>query len=170
MFRLSLSILPILLSGCLSTCHNGIAENVPQHSDSSLYLNNTIQVGDTAMRLVERGIMTPDIENKNLYNLVDNTFLGINFNRSIVSTYNGLVNGLFLFSRNFDKESENKPKTRLTMFQERNLMLMSTSTNGSRNLKKCLYSLTKEALMALQPFMIYSYISFHKTVSLKIDT
>jgi len=58
------------------------------------------------MRLVERGIMTPDIENKNLYNLVDNTFLGINFNRSIVSTYNGLVNGLFLFSRNFDKESE----------------------------------------------------------------
>lgn len=97
----------ILLVLTLSlSCSGNSTKSGKSSVDSSLYFNDKIKLGDTAINLVKSGILTPDIETSALYHLTSNSFAGVNFERNIVATRNGLVNGLFYFSANYSDESE----------------------------------------------------------------
>jgi hypothetical protein len=88
------------------SCSGNSTKSGKSSVDSSLYFNDKIKLGDTAINLVKSGILTPDIETSVLYHLTSNSFAGVNFKRNIVATRNGLVNGLFYFSANYSDESE----------------------------------------------------------------
>lgn len=88
------------------SCSRNSTKSGKSSVDSSLYFNDKIKLGDTAINLVKSGILTPDIETSVLYHLTSNSFAGVNFKRNIVATRNGLVNGLFYFSANYSDESE----------------------------------------------------------------
>lgn len=88
------------------SCSGNSTKSGKSSVDSSLYFNDKIKLGDTAINLVKSGILTPDIETSVLYHLTSNSFAGVNFKRNIVATRNGLVNDLFYFSANYSDESE----------------------------------------------------------------
>ena len=106
----SLITLGLTLPISCSVCPIGPSKS---HADSSLYFNDQVKLGDTAVSLVKSGVLTPDIESSNLFHLTSNSFAGVNFRQNIVATRNGIVNGLFYFSDNYNDESkyQNELKT-----------------------------------------------------------
>lgn len=99
----SLITLGLTLPLSCSVCPIGPSKS---HADSSLYFNDQVKLGDTAVNLVKSGVLTPDIESSNLFHLTSNSFAGVNFRQNIVATRNGIVNGLFYFSDNYNDESK----------------------------------------------------------------
>lgn len=74
------------------------AENLPK-ADSSLYLNEKIQMGDTVLNLVKKGLAVPEIDYENFYLLTDNTFAGIAFKcQALIRHKDGRVNSLSYIS------------------------------------------------------------------------
>lgn len=106
MKRLSLFPVILLVLTFSFSCSGNSTKSGKSSVDSSLYFNDKIKLGDTAINLVKSGILTPDVETSVLYHLTSNSFAGVNFKRNIVATRNGLVNGLFYFSDNYSDESE----------------------------------------------------------------
>lgn len=66
-----------MLSSCLAKTDRSTLQ-----TDSSLYLNDKIQLGDTAMSLVGRGILVPDTDNEEYFDLVNKTFAGVVFDEA----------------------------------------------------------------------------------------
>ena len=74
------------------------AENLPK-ADSSLYLNEKIQMGDTVLNLVKKGLAVPEIDYEDFYLLTDNTFAGIAFKcQALIRHKDGRVNSLSYIS------------------------------------------------------------------------
>lgn len=62
--------------------------------DSSLYLTNNIQLGDSVINLVGKGILTPDASTDEFFNLTDKTLGGVPFEIARATSKDGLINGL----------------------------------------------------------------------------
>lgn len=78
--------------------------------DSSLYLNDYIQFGDTAMTLATKGFVTPDFDDENKFNLTDKSLFGISFEKARAYTTNGRITLLSYIGKSYynAKEFENE--------------------------------------------------------------
>ena len=83
----------------------GTGSNTSQ-KDSSLYLNDSIQIGDTAMNLVGKGWLVPDPEYKEMYNLTDKELGDVSFEKARAVVKDGLVNGFSYISKSYQDKSE----------------------------------------------------------------
>lgn len=83
-------------------------------TDSCLYLNDKIQVGDTAMSLVGKGILAPDADYECYFDLIDKTFAGIEFDKARTVIKDERVKCLSYISKTYkDKEAFLKDKNKL---------------------------------------------------------
>lgn len=75
--------------------------------DSSLYLNEKIQMGDTVLNLVKKGWAVPEVGYEGSYMLTDNTFAGIAFKcQAKIRHKDGRVNSLSYISDSYtDKDA-----------------------------------------------------------------
>lgn len=75
--------------------------------DSSLYLNDKVQMGDTVLNLVKKGLAVPDVDIEGSYLLTDNTFAGIAFKcQAKIRHKSGRVNSLSYISDSYaDKDA-----------------------------------------------------------------
>ena len=70
--------------------------------DSSLYLNDKIQMGDTVLNLVKKGLAIPEVGYEGSYLLTDNTFAGIAFKcQAKIRHKDGRVNSLSYISDSY---------------------------------------------------------------------
>lgn len=82
--------------------------------DSCLYLNDNIQVGDTAMSLVGKGILVPDADNEEDFDLMNKTFAGVVFDKARAVSKDGRINRLFYIGKSCEnKEDFLKEKNKL---------------------------------------------------------
>lgn len=72
----------------------------------SLYLNDSIQIGDTAMNFVGKGWLVPDPEYKDMYNLTDKELGDVSFEKARAVVKDGLVNGFSYISKSYQDKSE----------------------------------------------------------------
>ena len=75
--------------------------------DSSLYLNDKVQMGDTVLNLVKKGLAVTEVGYENSYLLTDNTFAGIAFKcQAKIRHKDGRVNSLSYISDSYaDKDA-----------------------------------------------------------------
>lgn len=75
--------------------------------DSSLYLNDKVQMGDTVLSLVKEGLAVPEAGYEDSYLLTDNTFAGIAFKcQAKIRHKDGRVNSLSYISDSYaDKDA-----------------------------------------------------------------
>lgn len=97
--------LTLLFVGILSFCGCGTGSNTSQ-KDSCLYLNDSIQIGDTAINLVGKGWLVPDPEYKDMYNLTDKKLGDALFEKARAIVKDGLVNGFSYISKSYENKSE----------------------------------------------------------------
>ena len=79
--------------------------------DSSLYLNDNIQFGDTAMTLATRGFVTPDFEDEETFNLTDKSLFGISFEKARAYTTNGRIRVLSYIGKSYDNAKDFETET-----------------------------------------------------------
>lgn len=91
--------------GVLSFYGCGTGSNTSQ-KDSSLYLNDSIQIGDTAINLVGKGWLVPDPEYKDMYNLTDKKLGDVSFEKARAIVKDGLVNSFSYISKSYESKSE----------------------------------------------------------------
>lgn len=102
MKKVLLAVMSILL---LASCGNRAGKNISQ-IDSSLYLNDSIRLGDTAMNLVGKGWIVPDTEYECYFDLTNDKFGGVPFKTARATTKDGRINGLSYISESFkDKDA-----------------------------------------------------------------
>lgn len=91
--------------GVLSFYGCGTGSNTSQ-KDSSLYLNDSIQIGDTAINLVSKGWLVPDPECGAMYNFTDKKFGGVSFEKARAIVKDGLINSFSYISKSYESISE----------------------------------------------------------------
>ena len=79
--------------------------------DSSLYLNDNIQFGDTAMTLATRGFVTPAFEDEEPFNLTDKSLFGISFEKARAYTTNGRIRVLSYIGKSYDNAKDFETET-----------------------------------------------------------
>ena len=88
----------LFIAFTLSACNSQTKSNDSQ-KDSSLFLNEYIQLGDSALNLVGKGVLTPDVTEDSFFNLMDKSLGGVAFETARATCKDGLINGLFYISR-----------------------------------------------------------------------
>lgn len=84
----------VCLCMIVTSC-GGMFKSKSTDVDSSFYLNNNIQYGDSASELAAKGIASPSIESAGWYNLKDKTFEGVYFDHATANLdENNLICGL----------------------------------------------------------------------------
>lgn len=97
----------------LSSCTSKTGRDTSQ-TDSCLYLNGKIQVGDTAMSLVGKGILTPSADYEEYFDLMDKTFAGVEFDEARAVSKDKRIKCLSYISKSYkDKEDFLKDKNKL---------------------------------------------------------
>ena len=91
----------------LFSCGNNTKKKNPQ-IDSSLYLNATIKVGDTATKLAAKGLLVPNVEFEEEFELSDKTLAGIEFENAKVFTNDKRVKCLNYISKTYQDKKEFK--------------------------------------------------------------
>lgn len=86
-----------------SGCRTG--SNTSQ-KDSSLYLNDSIQIGDTVINLIGKGWVVPDPEYKDMYNLTDKKLGDVSFGKARANVKDGIVNGFSYISNSYRDKDE----------------------------------------------------------------
>ena len=82
--------------------------------DSCLYLNENIQVGDTAMSLVGKGILVPDADNEEYFDLMNKTFAGVVFDKARAVSKDERIKCLSYIGKSYEnKEDFLKEKNKL---------------------------------------------------------
>ena len=85
--------------------------------DSSLYLNDKIQLGDTAMSLVGKGVLVPDTDNEEYFDLTNKTFAGVIFDKARAVTKDERIKCLLYVSESYDnKDDFQKEKNKLFVY------------------------------------------------------
>lgn len=98
-----------MMSSCMAKTDRSTSQ-----IDSSLYLNDKIQVGDTAMSLVGKGILVPDADNEEYFDLIDKTFAGVVFKDARAVSKDERIKCLYYASKSYDnKEDFLKDKNKL---------------------------------------------------------
>ncbi len=101
--------------------------------DSTLYLNKNIKLGDTIKILIANGIMTPDINIKSSYNLIDKNYAGVKFYEAKILTKDGRVNGLFYNSKMYEDENEfQSDLSKILTFLSKDYKLTKDSTHTEK--------------------------------------
>lgn len=97
----------------MSSCTSKTGRDTSQ-TDSCLYLNDKIQVGDTAMSLVGKGILTPSADYEEYFDLMDKTFAGVEFDEARAVSKDKRIKCLSYISKSYkDKEDFLKDKNKL---------------------------------------------------------
>lgn len=101
-------IFPVVIIIALVTnlVGTGCTNSKTSFVDSSLYLNNNIQFGDTAMALATKGFITPDIESDETFNLTDKSLFGVNFEKAIAYTTKGRIRVLSYIGKSYNNAKE----------------------------------------------------------------
>lgn len=86
-------------SGCRTGCNTS-------QIDSSLYLNDSIQIGDTVINLIGKGWLVPDPEYKDMYNLTDKKLGDVSFEKARANVKDGIVNGFSYISNSYRDKDE----------------------------------------------------------------
>lgn len=98
-----------MLSSCLAKTDRSTLQ-----TDSSLYLNDKIQLGDTAMSLVGRGILVPDTDNEEYFDLANKTFAGVVFDEARAVAKDDRIKCLFYAIDSYEnKDDFSKEKNKL---------------------------------------------------------
>ena len=97
MKKIQFSII-FLIATTLLSCTNQTGKETAQ-IDSSLFLNDSIQIGDTAMNLVGKGWLVPDTKYEEYFDLTDKKFGGIIFETARATTKDGRINGFSYISK-----------------------------------------------------------------------
>jgi len=100
MKKVLLAVMPILL---LLSCGNRAGKSSSQ-TDSSLYLNDSIQLGDTAMNLVGKGWLVPDTKYDGYFDLMNKSLVGVSFETARATTKDGRINGFSYISKSFQSK------------------------------------------------------------------
>lgn len=90
-----------MLSSCLAKTDRSTLQ-----TDSSLYLNDKIQLGDTAMSLVGRGILVPDTDNEEYFDLVNKTFAGVVFDEARAVSKDERIKCLSYISKSYENKED----------------------------------------------------------------
>lgn len=98
-------VLTLAFAGIFSFYGCGTGSDTSQ-KDSSLYLNDSIQIGDTAINLVGKGLLVPDPEYKDMYNLTDKRLGDASFEKARAIVKDGLVNSFSYISNSYENKSE----------------------------------------------------------------
>lgn len=98
-----------MMSSCMAKTDRSTSQ-----IDSSLYLNKKIQVGDTAMSLVGKGMLVPDADNEEYFDLMNKTFAGVIFKDARAVAKDERIKCLYYASKSYDnKEDFLKEKNKL---------------------------------------------------------
>ena len=127
-----LPFIPLALVALSFSCggNQSKAENLPK-ADSSLYLNEKIQMGDTVLNLVKKGLAVPDVDYEDSYLLTDNTFAGIAFKcQALIRHKDGRVNSLSYISDSYT--NKDAFQSDVTKFFKYMSVRQYTMTVGSR--------------------------------------
>lgn len=90
-----------MLSSCLAKTDRSTLQ-----TDSSLYLNDKIQLGDTAMSLVGRGILVPDTDNEEYFDLANKTFAGVVFDEARAVSKDERIKCLSYISKSYENKED----------------------------------------------------------------
>lgn len=105
-----------LMSSCMAKTYRSTSQ-----IDSSLYLNDKIQVGDTAMSLVGKGILVPDADNEEYFDLIDKTFAGVVFKDARAVSKDERIKCLSYISKSYENKEDflkDKNKIFVELFKE----------------------------------------------------
>lgn len=94
----------VIFGPLLMGCGNGKVQG-KSTIDSSLYMNDNIQYGDSVSELVAKGIVTPFSERSDEYSLNDNRYMGVPVGDATAKVEKGKVIALKYYLESVSKDS-----------------------------------------------------------------